>query len=228
MRSDSHLISRFEKFVQAPDFPCVGAKSALARQRMRFIVARDISSGWDDARLYPELFFLSQRWADDPKIFQSLIVLFEGGPEFLSEPEFERHLWARLQSISDKDAWRGVGYDPEVRRDPDDPHFSFSVGGEAFFVVGLHPNASRPARRFERPALVFNIRKQFEALRAEGRYEKLRENILDRDVALAGSLNPMIARHGESSEARQYSGRAVDDAWQCPFHSKHKDTADAD
>ena len=34
-----------------------------------------------------------------------------------------------------------------------------------------------------------------------------------RDEALAGSRNPMLARHGRSSEARQYSGRAVDANW---------------
>ena len=48
----------------------------------------------------------------------------------------------------------------------------------------------------------------------------MREKILVRDEALAGSRNPMLARHGESSEARQYSGRAVDAAWACPFHYK--------
>ena len=32
-----------------------------------------------------------------------------------------------------------------------------------------------------------------------------------------GSLNPMLAQHGEASEARQYSGRQVDDGWKCPF-----------
>lgn len=216
----AELVDRFQEFVRRSDFPCVGAKSALARDQMHFIVARDITSNWDDVRLYPELFAMSQRWAEQPKIFQSLIVIFEG-PTDLQEAEFERHMWRRLQSLSDKDAWRGLDYDPLVARDPADPHFAFSAGGEAYFVVGLHPRASRPARRFEVPALVFNIRKQFEILRAEGRYEKLRESILDRDVALAGSINPMLARHGESSEARQYSGRAVDDDWRCPFHSRH-------
>ena len=41
-----------------------------------------------------------------------------------------------------------------------------------------------------------------------------------RDEAIAGSRNPMLARHGEASEARQYSGRAVDPDWRCPFHYK--------
>ena len=65
--------------------------------------------------------------------------------------------------------------------------------------------------------MVFNLHEQFETLRAEGRYERMREAILDRDRKLAGDINPMLARHGESSEARQYSGRAVGDAWSCPF-----------
>jgi len=68
--------------------------------------------------------------------------------------------------------------------------------------------------------LVFNLHDQFEQLREAGRYEKLRESILDRDEKLAGSMNPMLARHGASSEARQYSGRAVEPGWQCPFSGR--------
>ena len=65
--------------------------------------------------------------------------------------------------------------------------------------------------------MIFNLHDQFERLRAEGRYEKLRGSILDRDEHYSGSLNPMLSRHGEQSEARQYSGRAVDNDWGCPF-----------
>ncbi len=104
----------------------------------------------------------------------------------------------------------------------DSPHFSLSFGGEAFFAVGLHPNASREARRFRAPAIVFNLHAQFEQLRADGLYEKLRRTILERDEALQGSTNPMLARHGQVSEARQYSGRAVGGDWNCPFSAKPK------
>ena len=72
--------------------------------------------------------------------------------------------------------------------------------------------------------MVFNLHDQFETLRAEGKYEGMREKILVRDEALAGSRNPMLARHGDASEARQYSGRAVDEAWRCPFHYAGSDT----
>jgi len=65
--------------------------------------------------------------------------------------------------------------------------------------------------------MVFNLHDQFQVLREQQRYEKLRSAILTRDERLSGSINPMLARHGELSEARQYSGRAVDGDWKCPF-----------
>ena len=65
--------------------------------------------------------------------------------------------------------------------------------------------------------MVFNLHDQFERLRAEGKYETMREKILVRDEQLAGSRNPMLARHGDASEARQYSGRAVEADWTAPF-----------
>ena len=209
----------FRAFVENPPFPCVGAKSALSRGRMKIIVARDMTSGWDDCRIYPALLAFIARYRQQPDLFQSFAVVFEG-PDDLDEEAFEDHLWHRAQSLSDKDACLGQPYDESVASDPSNPHFSLSFGGEAFFVVGLHPHASRPARRFSSPVLVFNLHAQFERLRAEGRYEKLRDSILRRDEALAGSRNPMLARHGESSEARQYSGRIVGDDWSCPIRPR--------
>jgi len=215
------LAERFRAFVRDRSFPCVGAKSAIGRDQMTFVVARDIGSAWDDLRIYGALLGFATAYRQDPKLFQSFVVIFKG-PRLISERQFEQSLWTRVQSLTDKDAWHGQDYDARVSADPDNPHFSLSFGGQGFFVVGLHPHASRPARRFERPALVFNLHDQFERLRDENRYETLRESILERDVAIAGSVNPMLARHGEASEARQYSGRAVDDDWTCPFSVKAK------
>ncbi len=210
------LAERFRAFVRRRDFPCVGAKSAAGRGQMAFVVARDMRSGWDDLRIYTALLAFADRYRQDPRMFESFVVLFESGAA-PSEDEFEALLWSRLQSLADKDAWHGQAHDERVSADPESPHFSLSFGGEAFFVVGLHPRASRPARRFETPALVFNPRAQFTALRDLDRYEGLRATIIARDVAVAGSINPMLARHGEMSEARQFSGREVEADWTCPF-----------
>ena len=215
--NDRPLAQRFVARIQEASFPCVGAKSALGRGQMDILVARDLTSAWDDLRILPALTKTVAKYRADREIFRTLVVLFEG-PGELTEEGFEQHLWARAQSLSDKDAWVGFHPDPSVSADPEDPHFSLSFAGEAFFVVGLHARASRPARRFETPAMVFNLHNQFDVLREQQRYEKLRASILARDEALAGSINPMLARHGETSEARQYSGRAVDADWKCPFH----------
>jgi len=203
--------------VRAAEFPCVGAKAALARGTLEVLACNRIDSAWDDVRIHDRLLHFAQEYARDRTLFRSFAVIFEG-PGNLDEAAFETALWKRVQSLSDKDVWRGQKYDPRVSADPENPHFSLSFGGEAFFIVGLHPNASRPARRFDRPAMVFNLHDQFETLRAEGKYEGMREKILVRDEALAGSRNPMLARHGELSEARQYSGRQVGSEWSCPFH----------
>jgi hypothetical protein len=64
---------------------------------------------------------------------------------------------------------------------------------------------------------VFNLHSQFEELKASGRYEHMRDLIRSRDVDLQGSVNPMVADHGEQSEALQYSGRKVDASWQAPL-----------
>ena len=210
--AESELYAR----VAAADFPCVGAKSAMARGTLRVLACRSLTSGWDDLRIHRELIAWAWEYRRDPSGLRSLAVVFDG-PGDLDEAAFEAAMWQRIQSFADKDAWLGQPYDHRVSADPGDSHFSLSFGGEAFFAVGLHPQASRPARRFPRPTLVFNLHDQFEKLREEGRYERMRDKILERDVALAGSVNPMLKRHGEASEAAQYSGRLVGADWRCPF-----------
>lgn len=215
-RAQRDLEARLFAHVEARAFPCVGAKAALARGTLKVLACNRIDSAWDDLRIHDGLLGFAQEYKANREMFRSFAVVFEG-PEDLDEPAFEAALWDRVQSLSDKDVWRGQHYDDRVSADPANPHFSLSFGGEAFFIVGLHPHASRPARRFERPTLVFNLHDQFERLRAENKYETMREKIMARDETLAGTRNPMLARHGDASEARQYSGRVVDAEWKPPF-----------
>ena len=210
------LILAFQEFVRDPLFPCVGAKAALSKRQMTFVVARDITSAWDDLDIHRQVLGLVDLYRENRAPFRSLAVIFEHESN-LDELEFEQYLWERLQSLSDKDDWMGQKRDARVAHDPNHPEFSLSFGGEAFFIVGLHPQSSRPARRFVRPTMIFNLHDQFEMLREANQYEKLRASILDRDLKIAGTMNPMLAKHGEVSAARQYSGRAVESGWKCPY-----------
>lgn len=217
MEVDEEALKRsLRRHVQHSEFPCVGGKSALARNLLHIEPAWSIISAWDDVRLHDALLEWSKRYRSDASGLRSFAVVFSQ-PTCLTEQQFEDAMWDRIQSLADKDAWRGQRYDTRVSADPNDSHFSLSFGEEAYFVVGLHPNASRPARRTPYPTLIFNLHDQFEKLREHGRYERMRETILKRDKQLAGSINPMLSRFGTASEARQYSGRAVDASWSCPF-----------
>lgn len=216
------LARRFAGMIEQSDYPCVGAKSAIARDQITAYIGRDIQSSWDDLLLVRELITFAQTYKTEQSLFITFAAFFPDTPP-MSEQCFERALWERVDSLQAKDEWLGQRPDPSVSTDPSNPHFSLSFGGQSFFIVGLHQNASRPARRFECPVLIFNLHDQFERLRADGRYEKLRETILVRDEQLSGSRNPMVARHGESSEARQYAGRIVGPDWECPWSGRESE-----
>jgi FPC/CPF motif-containing protein YcgG len=212
--STADLVENFRGFVAGRSFPCVGAKSALNRGRMEFVALEKLGTRESAERLLSSLARFSAAHRDVGVEPVSLVVLFES--QVAGEDEFHDLLWKQLQTLHELDgAWNpwaaGVSCDPAAN------DFSFSVASRAFFVVGLHPNASRMARRAPCPALVFNFHDQFQALKTIGHYEKMQSVIRKRDIALQGNINPILARFGESSEALQYSGRA---SGGCPFRAR--------
>ena len=214
------LVRAFKAFLGRKSYPCLGAKSALTRRGLQCFCANDVRHATDDQRVAERVqSFAVQARQDD--VFVSLAVLFPNSP-LLSEIEFEQALWRRLCAIHVIDRMQ-YGWDGSVSDDPASANFSMSVGGKGFFVIGMHPGASRLARRFPCPVMVFNLHSQFEQLRADGRYEKLRSAIVARDIMFSGSSNPMLANFGQRSEARQYSGRMVAEDWACPFASSEEE-----
>ncbi len=157
-----------------------------------------------------------------PNIDEQLItfIAMSRGPAIESDQHFEDLLWSQLQGMHDFDS-DFFGWDQRVDSDPKSNNFSFSIGGQAMFIIGMHPKASRLARIIKYPTMVFNFHEQFERLRARGKFETMKQIIRAREMAIQGSVNPMLVNFGESSEACQYSRRAVSDNWPCPFHA-HK------
>jgi len=217
----SALEEKFSEFVRSDRFPCVGAKAARARKTITVVAAEDFTRPADDGRVHAALCDFGRSLDPDAPFVQSCAVIYRQ-PTDLDEQGFEKALWARLQAFHDLDVTTGNTWAESVSSDPQSRHFSMSIGNQAYFVVGLHPGASRPARRFDHPTLVFNSHDQFERLRADGRYEKMQKIIRERDRALAGDINPMLNDFGRSSEARQYSGRKVGDTWRCPFEAREE------
>ncbi|NZA26420.1 YqcI/YcgG family protein [Luteimonas sp. SJ-92] len=207
------------EFVGSDRFPCVGSRLALVQDTIRMLELESLGSPRNDAPLLGRLerfaAMVDASDADDPAV-HSLAALFRG-PAGIDEARFESLLWAQLQRLHDLDARRGRRWASDVDSDPDSPDFSMSLAGHPFFVIGLHPGASRIARRFAWPTLVFNSHRQFERLRADGRFAKMQAATRARDRELQGSINPNLSDYGEASEARQYGGRAVEADWCCPL-----------
>ena len=216
------LQDAFRDFVGEGAFPCVGAKAALSRGSMDIAELGPLGSRANDAPLLDRIGRFARRLesADAGDLALHTFVAVFSGPRDADERRFEAMLWSQLQRLHDLDAARGRRWARDVSADPDDPRFSFSLAGHPFFVIGLHPGASRLARRFEAPVLVFNSHRQFERLRADGRFARIKRATRRRDRALQGSINPNLADYGKASEARQYSGRAVERDWRCPFHPR--------
>jgi FPC/CPF motif-containing protein YcgG len=209
----------FRAFVDDGGFPCLAGKGVVHADRYALAAYGELGSARSARRLARDLTEFLDAAPAVGSPFRAFVAVHAGRGR-ATEEEFERRLWMTLQQLHDGDD-PATGWDPIASADPDEPDFAFSLTGRALFVIGLHPGSSRLARRFRWPTLVFNPHEQFDRLRADGRFDRLRNAVREREIALQGSLNPNLADFGEQSEARQYSGRAVEPEWRCPFH--HRD-----
>jgi FPC/CPF motif-containing protein YcgG len=206
----------FRALVLNERFSCLGGRAAVHQNAYRFGLYEQMASGASTLDLAADLMRFNSDESLRDKPFTAFVASFVD-PVPTGESHFEDLLWSTLQQLHDLDPrpWAAGR-----RSDPQEPEFSFSFGGVGFFVVGLHASSSRVARRFAWSTLVFNPHRQFDRLRSDGKFSRFRDAIRTRDVALQGTANPMLQDFGEQSEARQYSGRSVEEDWTCPFHSR--------
>lgn len=208
----------YDNFILENDHPCLMAQTVFSMDQVDFHEYGNFGSIETAHLILKDLRQYVEKYNFDSNDFLTFMAVFKGRKEY-SEEEFEELLWQQLQYLHEED---NFPWDPSVKPDPENPDFSFSLIGKAFYIVGMHPNSSRKARQAPYPTLVFNLHWQFERLREMNTYQKVRDKIRERDSELQGSINPMLEDFGERSEARQYSGRKVGDEWKCPFLHKKK------
>lgn len=205
----------FRTLILDPRYSCLGAKAAVRREHYRLGVYDGMGSPEATAGLARDLVRFVQDQDELDSGFTTYVASF-AHPTDANEVEFERLLWVQLQALHDHD-WAHHPWDATVSSDPEHADFSLSVAGRAFFIVGLHPRSSRWTRQFPWPTLVFNARFQFERLRERGQFQRMQALIRSRERALQGNVNVNLSDFGVRSEARQYSGRAAEADWRCPF-----------
>ncbi|MCK0159158.1 YqcI/YcgG family protein [Muricauda sp. F6463D] len=210
--------SAFEDFVIHGEHPCLMAQNIFKKDEVTLNAYENFGTKRTAQFMFDDIMEFLEDYDFETNNFQTYIATFplESIP---TEKEFEQLLWQQLQSIHDIDTF---DWDPSVSSNPESDKFSFSIGGKAFYIVGLHPESSRKARQAPFPTLVFNLHWQFEQLRRMGAYQRIRDAIRERDKKLQNSINPMLKDFGTESECKQYSGKKVGKEWKCPFSHSRK------
>lgn len=207
-----------EKFILEKDHPCLMAQTVFKMDKVDLHSYENFGTPSTARQILKDLQHYLSTYDFESNEFYTFLAIFKNEPEY-SEKKFEEKLWQQLQFLHEEDA---QDWDPSVKSDPENPDFSFSLGGKAFYMVGMHPKSSRKARQTPFPAIAFNLHWQFEKLREMNTYHTVRDKIRERDIQLQGDINPMLEDFGAQSEARQYSGRKVGEEWKCPFLHKKK------
>ncbi|MFC9825372.1 guanitoxin biosynthesis heme-dependent pre-guanitoxin N-hydroxylase GntA [Streptomyces erythrochromogenes] len=203
---DDQTETRFRELLLGGSYPCLGGVGAVRRGDYRLHRHPPLGSAAAVAQCTANLTDLLRDFPVEACPVAVMVAVFDG-PADLDEAAFETLMWTQLDGMRQT---AGPPLPDLAGRDDNDPAFGF--GDRDFFVVGLGPSASRHARMFLWPTLVFNALTHSVQLHSEGRHNRMRDRIRARDIRLQGNLNPNLAR----SSLAQFSGRDVGDNWSCP------------
>ncbi|WP_308992193.1 guanitoxin biosynthesis heme-dependent pre-guanitoxin N-hydroxylase GntA [Mariniflexile litorale] len=207
----------YRNFIIEKKHPCVMANTVFAMNNYNLKIYDDITSDEIILPILSDIEHYLNNYNYESNEFESLIICFKNN-KFTSELQFEKAMWNFLQQLHDHD---NKAWDSSVSQDPNNPNFSFSIKGKAFYIIGMHPESSRIARKAPYCTMVFNLHWQFEKLREMGIYQTVKKRIRSRDEELQGFINPVLSDFGSETETKQYSGREVSKDWKCPFHPKN-------
>ena len=211
-----YIESQYKDFILNGQHPCIMAKAMFKMNKHHLKVYEDMKDSDNLKALIADLNQYISQYDFEGSAFESFLAVFPNN-HFTDEISFENKLWDTLQRLHELDQCE---WDQKVSDDPDNPYFSFSLNGRAFYIIGMHPASSRMARQTPYTTIVFNLHSQFDKLREIGTYQKVRDTIRKNDEDLQGSINPVLKDFGADSETKQYSGRKVEDHWKCPFYKK--------
>lgn len=181
-------------------FPCVMAKAVVKTGLLKVHTQQSL----DPRNFLKNIYSFIDDFREKRSRLSSFVLVLENND--LSFERFEEMFWDFLREANHEDK-KYYPHDPRVKSHPEDNEFSYSLKSEAFFILALHPDSPRKSRQFTYPAIVFNPHQQFENMRKNGIFNKVRTMIRMKDKILQGTINPMLQDFGERSEVFQYLGK---------------------
>jgi uncharacterized protein len=199
--------------LEAP-FPCLGARAAMRSGSYLFNVHQDLRDARSVAGVTEDLrHFAAVRHGMGN--FYTYVVSFLEPRGVADEAMWDTLVWEFLQRLHDLD---DSSWDERWSRVPEDADFALSLAGNGQLVVTLYPGASRYARRFAWPTLIFNPVEQDRAnFPDDESFLRFQNRIRARDAALQGDVNPSLPPTLDDPQAPGFSGAPVGGSWRCPL-----------
>lgn len=210
-----HHNQELKEFINDVSFPCIMAKAVMKTGFLSSHLIPDIETEESIRDTLKKMYGFIDDFRSTSKSLSSFVLMLDK-KEYASYEIFEQHFWKFLARLHELDK-KSYPYDPRVSSDPRNDNFSYSIKSEAFFILILHPDSPRWARRFKYPAIVFNPHVQFENLRERNLFKKIQNVIRKKDKLLQGQINPMLNDYGERSEVFQYTGKVYSSYDQIPL-----------
>ncbi len=211
----TEILNDLADLLAQKNYPCVAALKSFHSKDYEMGIYDDFGSTSSSLSLASDLMKYAQKYDESKSPFFSFFAVFKN-QEPLSDEEFESRLWKELSGLASRSEFPQT-WDPYFSSNPADKNFCFSLGGRAFFVVGLHKQSARNSRQFKYPTLVFNLYEQFRQLEKSGQFQPMVELNRKRDVKFQGAPNPVVVANGNDWESIQFSGRENTAEWKCPF-----------
>ena len=190
---------QMSELITKKNYPCMAAVKSLFKNDYEIGIYKDFGSMNSSLQLATDLMNYAKNYEITKSPYFTFWAVFSDAQDMTDE-DFEARLWKELSGLASRPEFPQE-WDPQFSSNPEDKNFCFSLGGQAFFVVGLHKNSVRDSRKFQYPTLVFNL------------YEQFRQ----RDEKFQGYANPVVVENGNDWEAIQFSGRHNTNEWKCPF-----------
>lgn len=214
--SNDTVYSEIDRLLSQKDYPCVAALQSFHKKDFQLRTYNDFGKKYQRSDLRHDLLSYLEEYKKTRSEFFTFWAVFQDS-EKMDEDQFEKMLWSELSALTSLET-QATDYDSRFSNNPEDKNFCFSLGGKAFFVVGLHPESSRRSRQFPWPTLIFNVFEQFDQLAQQGKYQPMIQINRQRDIRFQGNANPMALEHNDDWEAIQFSGKNNSKKWKCPFH----------
>lgn len=208
--SNQTAIQTVKDAISDPDFVCIFGKAALRQEKIQFhAVEQEMDSPKAAAQTCQILYAYIEEVLHNIDFSQqklplaSCVVTFPS-QQLENEAEACKTVTQLLVAMHTYDVEQGYSWSGDVSNDPQSDTFSFSIGGEAFFVPLLYEHAHSFPRKIPVTALIFNWHTLFVELRNRNLFDKGREVIRKNTLALGHPIAELLADFGHDQEFPQY------------------------